>query len=179
MTNKAGFTASFTAAEAENLAGCCGLIKDVVDFSDGGDSAQATEIPLDPDQDTEVIQEIIGYLRRHNFNPVPPKKVVSRQLEDHFAHPEDLKLAQRYYDPTRCLILRGVASYLQIPSILSICNLLTAIYIAIDVSQADAYALKLRELGILEEYTPQIEKELLQKYPFLSGHRDQRLNRAE
>ena len=170
LTNQNGFELVFNSDESEGLISCCELVKCNLEFLDEQDASLrvAATIPFDPSINCEIVKECFDYLRRHNFNPIQAKKVVSSKLEDHFSDIEDLNLAKKYADPTKCLELRDVAAYLRIPNVINICNLLTAMYILVDVSHPDGYQHKLKELGITEEYTWQTEKLLLQKYPFLN-----------
>lgn len=158
---------AFGKEEVKGLCRCSDFIKAQLEFADP-DSEDVKEFNVKSDNFSEEnLRDCFNYLVEHKYNPPKYGKVISRRIEDHLHNQTDLQLASKYSDPFAVMKLISCATYFQIQSLLSLCNMVVGVKIKIDPNDPESFKQVLQMYNITQEYNSLVEAEYKQKYEFL------------
>ena len=157
----------FSSSEVEQLKACSGLISSELAFVEEDTSKNHLQVSSEA-FDGQQMADCFAYLRVHDFKPPQYGKIVSSKLEDHFTHPFDLSLAQRYSATGLVFRLRSAAKYFQIPSVVALCNVMFGLSIWFDPADPASFKAVMDKFKIQGEYNLHVERELKARHSFLN-----------
>lgn len=162
----------FDAQQTAKLAQACGLVGAEMDFHEYDGEPKLLSLDFE-EIDDEAFRDCLAYLQAHAFEPPVLRKIVSRDVKDHYSTQADFDLESKYAagpkleNVDKTIKLRKCASYLQIKSLTAFGDFLIGREFKFEHGNIESMKQVRQNMGITEDFTSWTQEQYRKRFEFL------------